>query len=164
MKAGKVFLTVYANGMWQNAKGAVNTIDSAGASVAVNKDVNAYGAAFGGRLEIGGFKIGVGGNYDIGGGDLAGLAGTVPIDDSGELRRVTGYIGQAMLSIGDWDFAAGAGVTLVQQTTTDETTEDVIKSRQGRTPLSTTTSIHRSSSMLNIFMLSTSSGAGKHKI
>ena len=122
-------LTLYVNGMWQRASGFVpDPVTSAN----VQKTVDAHGVSFGGRLQIGGFKIGAGGNYDIGGGDLSGLVGPVPIDDQGNLRRVTGYMGQAMYSVAGVDLSAGAGVTMVQETASDVADQNsVIKSRLG---------------------------------
>jgi hypothetical protein len=56
----------------------------------------------------------------------------VPIDDVGTLRKVTGYMGQAMLSLGTIDLAGGAGITLPQQTANDIAHENsVIKQRFG---------------------------------
>ena len=56
----------------------------------------------------------------------------MPIDDQGNLRRVTGYMGQAMYSFAGVDVSAGAGVTMVQQTPSDIADQNsVIKSRLG---------------------------------
>lgn len=121
-------LTLFVNGMWQNAQGFV--VNDAGTSMKVSR--NAVGASYGGRLEAGIFKLGVVGNYDVGGGDTSGLVGSVPVDDSGTLRRVSGYMGQAVLSPGPFDLAAGAGITMVQQTENDILHENsVIKDRLG---------------------------------
>lgn len=129
LESGPVFLHLYVNGMWQRASGFV--ADPA-TSMNVRKTVDAHGIAAGARLQIGGFKIGGGANYDIGGGDLSGLVGPVPIDDQGDLRRVTGMMGQAMYSAAGFDVAAGLGVTLVQQTASDVAAQNsVIKSRLG---------------------------------
>jgi len=128
-ESGPVSLTLYVNGMWQRASGFVpDPVTSAN----VQKTVDAHGVSFGGRLQLGGFKIGAGANYDIGGGDLSGLVGPVPIDDQGNLRRVTGYMGQAMYSVAGVDLSAGAGVTMVQETASDVADQNsVIKSRLG---------------------------------
>jgi hypothetical protein len=83
-------------------------------------------------VEAGVFKIGAVGNYDVGGGDTSGLVGSVPIDDVGTLRKVIGYMGQAMVSLGPVDLAGGAGITLPQQTDNDVLHENsVIKERFG---------------------------------
>jgi len=93
---------------------------------------NAVGASYGGRLEVGPFKVGAVGNYDVGGGDTSGLVGSVPIDDVGTLRKVSGYMGQAMLSLGSFDLAGGAGITMPQQTDNDIAHQNsVIKQRLG---------------------------------
>lgn len=127
-KSQSVFVTLFLNGMWQQASGFV-TNDS-GMTGKVTR--NAVGASYGGRLEIGAFKVGVVSNYDVGGGDTSGLVGSVPIDDVGTLRKVTGYMGQAMLSLGTIDLAGGAGITLPQQTANDIAHENsVIKERFG---------------------------------
>jgi hypothetical protein len=127
--SGPVFVTLYVNGMWQQATGFVpDPVTSAN----VKTTVNARGVSYGGRLQVGGLKIGVGGNYDIGGGDLSGLVGPVPIDDRGKLRRVTGAMGQLMYSFATVDVSAGAGVTQVEQTDSDVADQNsVIKSRLG---------------------------------
>ena len=65
---------LYVNGMWQKAGN-----DVAG----VPTFVNAYGVAYGGRLEVGGLKLGAGGNRDKGTGDFIALVGPVPLDNAG---------------------------------------------------------------------------------
>jgi hypothetical protein len=127
-KSNSLLVTLFVNGMWQQASGFVT--NDAGATTKVTR--NAVGASYGGRLEVGAFKIGVVSNYDVGGGDTSGLVGSVPIDDVGTLRRVTGYMGQAVLSLGSVDLAGGAGITLPQQTDNDIAHENsVIKERFG---------------------------------
>jgi hypothetical protein len=127
-KSPSVVVTLFLNGMWQQAAGFVT--NDAGITGKVTR--NAVGASYGGRVETGAFKIGVVSNYDVGGGDTSGLVGSVPVDDIGTLRKVTGYMGQAMLSAGSIDVAAGAGITLVQQTDNDVLHQNsVIKERFG---------------------------------
>ena len=116
-------LALYVNGLWQKAGGDIN-----GAPIVVN----AYGVAYGARVEAGGFKLGVGGNWDKGTGDMMALVGTVPMNDQGELRTGDGYYGQAMYSFGDFDVAAGGGITRVQTLTSDLVNNlSVIKTRLG---------------------------------
>jgi hypothetical protein len=116
-------LSLYVNGLWQRAGG-----DIAGEP----RVVNAYGAAYGARVELGGFKLGAGGNWDKGTGDMIALVGTVPMNDQGELRTGDGYFGQLMYTIGDVDLAAGGGITRVQELATDVINNlSVIKSRLG---------------------------------
>ena len=128
LKGDRLFVTLFANGMWQQAKGFVT--DAAGANAPLT--ANAYGVSGGGRIEFAGFKLGAGTNFDVGGGDLSGLVGDVPIDRAGKLRHVKGYMVQAMYSMASWDFSAGAGETLVQETADDVTRGlSVIKTRLG---------------------------------
>lgn len=127
-KSSSLFVTVFLNGMWQQASGFVT--NDTGMMGKVTR--NAVGASYGARVEAGPFKIGAVGNYDVGGGDTSGLVGSVPIDDIGTLRKVTGYMSQAMLSLGPVDLAAGAGITLPQQTDNDVAHQNsVIKERFG---------------------------------
>jgi hypothetical protein len=127
-KSPAVVVVLFANGMWQRASGFVT--NDAGVNAKVTR--NAVGASYGGRLETGVFKVGLVGNYDVGGGDTSGLVGSVPIDDVGNLRHVTGYMGQAMVSAGPVDLAGGAGITMVQQTDNDIAHQNsVIKDRFG---------------------------------
>jgi predicted porin len=116
-------LALYVNGMWQKAGN-----DVAGVPIVVN----AYGVAYGGRLELGSFKLGAGGNRDKGTGDFIALVGPVPLDNAGVLRTGDGYFGQAMYTVGDVDICAGAGVTRALETVDDVLSENsLIKTRLG---------------------------------
>lgn len=127
-KGGNVFFTVFVNGMWQQARGFHT--DASGAAVAISR--NAIGASAGGRLEVAGLKLGLVANKDVGGGDQSGLVGPVPVDNDGNLRTVSGFMGQLMYSLGKIDVAGGAGLTHVDQTVFDVShKDDVIKSRLG---------------------------------
>jgi hypothetical protein len=127
-KSSSLAVILFVNGMWQKASGFVT--NDAGTTEKITR--NAGGASYGGRVETGVFKVGVVGNYDVGGGDTSGLVGSVPIDDVGNLRTVTGYMGQAMLTLGPVDLAGGAGITMVQQTDNDIAHQNsVIKDRFG---------------------------------
>lgn len=122
--AAGVSVSLYVNGMWQQAGADDNT--------GKPKKVQAYGVGYGGRLEAYGFKLGVGGNFDVGGGDFSALVGPVPLDSALELRHTDGYFGQAMYSVGPVDLAAGAGITRILETRDDVLTEkSVIKTRLG---------------------------------
>jgi hypothetical protein len=123
------FFTAFVNGMWQQA-GGFKPDTSTGAPVSITRQT--MGVSGGGRVEIGGLKVGVVGNFDKGGGDRVGLADTIPVDNNGNLRTVTGGLGVAMYSFGRVDLSAGAGLTRVQQTSFDiEHHDDVIKNRLG---------------------------------
>ena len=127
-KSDRLFVTVFANGMWQRAGG--NLPDNVtGKTSLVYRD--ALGASAGGRLEIGPFKAGIAANYDKGGGELIGLADFIPIDDAGNLRTVMGALGVAMLTLGRLDLSLGGGLTHVKQTDFDVAHDDVIKDRLG---------------------------------
>jgi hypothetical protein len=128
-KTDRLFFTLFVNGMWQRAGGFIPDT-ATGAPVLVARD--AVGASAGGRLEIGGFKVGAVGNYDKGGGEFVGLADSIPVDNNGNLRTVTGAMGVAMYSIGLLDISLGAGLTHVQWTDFDQShNDDVIKDRLG---------------------------------
>jgi hypothetical protein len=127
-KSDSLFFTVFANGMWQQARG-FHTGPS-GANEKISR--NAVGGSAGGRLEVGGFKLGLVGNYDVGGGDTSGLVGPVPVDNDGNLRTVEGAMGLLMYSLGKLDVAGGLGLTRVEQTAFDVSHKDnVIKTRLG---------------------------------
>ncbi|MEP6655049.1 MAG: porin [Myxococcales bacterium] len=128
-KTDRLFFTLFVNGMWQRA-GGFTPAATAGPDVLVAR--NALGASVGGRLEFGGLKVGAVANYDKGGGELVGLADSIPVDNNGNLRTVTGAFGVAMYSLGLLDLSIGAGLTHVQQTDFDISHhDDVIKDRLG---------------------------------
>jgi hypothetical protein len=128
-KSNSVFFTLFANGMWQRA-GGFPPPDASGNTVFVNRD--ALGGSAGGRLEVAGFKMGAVANYDKGGGELVGLADSIPVDNNGNLRTVTGAFGVVMYTLGLVDASFGAGLTHVQQTDYDISNHDnVIKDRLG---------------------------------
>jgi len=129
-KTNSVFFTLFLNGMWQRAGGFIpDPASQTGDTILVYRD--AVGASVGGRLEVGGFKLGAVANYDKGGGELVGLADSIPVDNNGNLRNVTGAFGVAMYSAGLLDVSFGAGLTHVQQTDFDAANNDVIKDRLG---------------------------------
>jgi len=128
-KGDKVFLMLFVNGMWQQASG-FKTDQMTAKKVTFTRQF--MGASYGGRLEIGHLKLGGVSNYDHGGGDYFSLAGLVPADNEGNLRNVTGYMGQALYSAGPVDLNAGFGLTLVQQSPNDVMDgNSVIKQRLG---------------------------------
>jgi len=103
LQASSVKLHLFANGAWQKLY-----------HPSVTEGVSAYGAGYGGRLEVGNFHLGLAGHYGKGLG-LSYALETTPttFSQSNDLRNFDGYSGFAQYVAGDFDFNLGAGISRV---------------------------------------------------
>jgi hypothetical protein len=84
-------------------------------------ETTAYGAGYGGRLELGPFHVGVAGHSGVGLGlNYALEPSAATYNDLSELRRSDGYYIQAQLVWDKFDFNAGFGATRVHLLEADQ--------------------------------------------
>jgi hypothetical protein len=109
--AAKIHL--FANGGWQKVYVGGST-----------KSATAYGAGYGGRLEVGPVRLGVAGHWGKGLGLNYALesndATVASTEQVYELRTTDGYYGQLQLALGKFDVSAGLGITRVMLLDSDK--------------------------------------------
>jgi hypothetical protein len=105
---GRVHL--FVNGAWQKLYERNGPLET-----------TAYGAGYGGRLEIGPVHIGVAGHAGVGLGlNYALEPSAATYTDASELRRSDGYYAQLQVVWGKFDFNAGYGATRVHLLPADQ--------------------------------------------
>lgn len=106
-------LKLFANGGWQKVYVGGST-----------RDATAYGAGYGGRLEVGPVHLGVAGHWGKGLGLNYALesndATVASTEQNYELRTSDGYYGQLQLALGKVDVNAGVGITRVKLLNSDK--------------------------------------------
>jgi hypothetical protein len=96
-------VVLFVNGAWQKLYERNGTFET-----------SAYGAGYGGRLEIGPVRLGVAGHRGIGLGlNYALEPSAATYTDGSELRESDGYYGQVQLALGKVDISAGYGATRI---------------------------------------------------
>jgi predicted porin len=109
-KGGPVKLHLFANGGYQNFYKSGS-----------NASTNAYGAGYGGRIEVGPAHLGVAGHYGKGLGlQYAFQANDVNVSPNSELRTFDGYSVLGQYVLGHFDLNAGWGVSRTYELDSDK--------------------------------------------
>jgi hypothetical protein len=96
-------LVLFVNGAWQKLYERNGTFET-----------TAYGAGYGGRVELGPVRLGVAGHQGIGLGlNYALEPSAATYTDTSELRKSDGYYGQLQVALGKVALSAGYGATRI---------------------------------------------------